>query len=148
MLKIKKSKHKKAFTLIELLIIVAIIALLATIAIISWAISAQKKAAISSYKTSMNSVSTAVEMCVGTGGTVQGNGGTPSGTICDQSSYPTITAKCGEAPYFCVSGTATNWEVTTATSSDCNTPWYCKGCNLVCSVSGCEKHEENPGDCF
>ena len=150
-----RTKTKKSgFTLIELMIIVGIIGLLAVIAIVSWASSAQKKAAVSSYKTTMNSVTTAVEMCVGTGGSIYASKHQLD-PICNgvSSAYPEITAKCGDTAnlHFCASGSPSNWTITTSTDpNDCSSTmgWYCKGCRVICSASGCTKDEQTPGACF
>lgn len=129
---------KKGFTLIELMVIVAIIGLLMAIVLAIWAISAQNKAAINGYKTSMNSVRTAMELCVGGGDAY--SGGQKSAPICNPdngSKYPSFSSKCGNDPYFCATGSGDNWAITTRTDSSCVTPWDCRGCRLICNVVAC-----------
>lgn len=127
---------RKAFTLIELMIIVGIIGLLASIILVVWAISAQNKAAISSYKTSMDSIRAAVEMCTGEGGTAMS--GAPGARICDYNKdgtpdgselYPILSSKCGNISQFNTIGGEGNWAVTTNTG--------CRDCLLFCTVTGC-----------
>ena len=130
---------KKGFTLIELMIIVGIIGLLAVIILALWAISAQNKAAINSYKTSMESVRTAIEMCLGSGGTVLDN--PPGSSICNPDNgtkYPTLSSKCGNISQFVTTGGESNWAVTTNAG--------CKNCRLICNVEGCEAAEEGTCD--
>lgn len=135
--------NKKAFTFIEVMIIVTIIGLLASVILTLWAASAQNKAAINGYKTSMQSVRTAVEMCTGAGGGTAQNG-SPTNPICSSGSevYPLLPAKCGGTPYFCVTGGEGDWQVTTATGADCTTAWECRNCRLICNAEGCA---EAPG---
>lgn len=131
-------QSKKGFTLIEIMIIVAIIGFLATIILVAWSISAQNKAAISGYKTSMDSARTAMEMCVGSGGSYLG--GQKGAQICDPSSgskYPELSLKCGNAPHFCVTGSGDNWVITTSADSSCSVPWDCRGCRLICDIHSC-----------
>lgn len=128
-----KIKIKTGFTLIELLIIVAIIGLLASIILVAWGISAQNKAAIASYKTSMDSVRAAAEMCAGAGGTVIP--GAPDSPVCNpdnNTNYPTISSRCGVSG-FGVSdgGSESAWMVTTDAD--------CKGCKLECRLAGCKE---------
>jgi hypothetical protein len=116
-----------------------------------WAVSSQKKAAVSSYKTTMNSVATAVEMCSGTG-TGQAQSGSSGDLICNPTNgttYPKITSKCGSELRFCVTGSGSNWNLTTGNSS-CLAFVGCKGCRINCTVSGCTKIEEvsGSGACF
>lgn len=123
--------NKRAFTLIELMIIVGIIGILAAVILTLWGISAQSKAAISGYKTSMDSVRAAVEMCTGAGGTAIP--GAPNGPICDpdnNTKYPTISSKCGISGFGVSDGGSEGaWMVTTDTD--------CKGCRLECALTGC-----------
>jgi len=130
-----KTKTKKGFTLIELMIIVAVIGILASIILVAWGISAKDKAAISGYKTSMDSVRAAVEMCVGSGASALD--GIPGGLICNpdnNTKYPTFSPQCGDISQFFVNGGESDWAVTTNTG--------CKDCRLICTVTGCE---EAPG---
>lgn len=125
--------NKKGFTLIELLIIVAIIGLLASIILVAWGISAQNKAAIASYKTSMDSVRAAAEMCTGAGGTAIP--GVTNGPICNpdnNTKYPVISSKCGISEFGVSNGGSEGiWMVTTDAD--------CRGCKLECTVTGCEE---------
>ncbi|MCX6765715.1 MAG: prepilin-type N-terminal cleavage/methylation domain-containing protein [Candidatus Moranbacteria bacterium] len=123
-------KKEKGFTLIELMIIIAIIGLLTAIILALWASSAQNKAAINGYKTSMDSVRTAVEMCIGSGGTA-GSGAPGTGIICNSGSekYPTLSAKCGSITQFVIGSDYSGWAVTTNNN--------CRDCRLICNVEKC-----------
>ncbi len=134
--------NKKAFTLSELMIIIAIIGVLAVILIVTWAISAQDRAAINSYKTSMESVKTAAEMCRISNGLIVS--GSQAGTdICSpsiNSKYPTPSNKCGSAPYFCgYTDSQGRWHITTYSDSSCSSYWNCRGCRLDCWTEGCDE---------
>lgn len=129
-------KHK-AFTLIELLVIVGIISLLMIILLANWASSSQRKAAINSYKTSMQSVRTAIENCAVGGGIAIGDI-FPGSSICgDSSVYPKLSEKCNDASElrFRVAGGINDWQMTTVSSSGGS--WECGGCRLVCDVESC-----------
>lgn len=132
-----RKENKKAFSLIELMIVIAIIGILASVILISF--SGKKRAAIKSYMTSMKSIQTAVELCTGTNGTAQN--GAPNSNTCNPANgslYPTVHSYCGNAPYFCVNNpTGNNWQVTTATNATCATSWDCQGCRLFCDVNKC-----------
>lgn len=134
-------KNKKAFTFIEVMIIVTIIGLLASIILALWAVSAQNKAAINGYKTSMQSVRTAVEMCRISGGSIV-TGAQAEADICNpgiNSKYPSFSAKCGTAPYFCGSVDAQGlWHITNYSDAGCSSLWDCRGCRLDCSTEKCE----------
>src|SRR3989344_738534 len=136
-----RKKAKKGFTLIELIIIVAIIGLVAAGILAAWGVSSQRKAAVSAYKSSMNSLQTAMELCTGTGGTVfSGVSGTP---MCGGSErYPELPKKCGSSVSFVVSpnpAMESSWSITTSTD--------CYGCRLVCDVASCSAVETAAGDC-
>lgn len=62
LIKMKKNKNKKAYTLIEILIIVAIIALLASVVLISL-ISAKDKAKDADFKSVISSINSSLMMC-------------------------------------------------------------------------------------
>jgi type IV pilus assembly protein PilA len=133
-MKNNKIKNKKGFTLIEILLIVAIIGILATIILVSGISRGRDRAAINSYKTTMNSVKTAMEIC---GGNITQGGGLGSGTnICGPGVYESIKypdmkdAKCGNDFTFsaAVDGDG-DWIV--STDQDC------KGCRLICDIYGC-----------
>lgn len=88
-------KVKKAFTLIELLIVVAIIGILATVVILNVA-GARAKAAQARAKDDTNTVFKAVQTCIADGGTKNASGYTAGGSICTGSpesqtaaTYPT-----------------------------------------------------------
>jgi len=127
------SENKKAFTVIEILLIICIIGILATIILASGMVSGRDKAAINSYKTSMNSVRTAMEMC-GDGNRVFANGMLNGSQICivgeSSSVYPKVKG-CGDLTFSAGDpGGGFEWMVTT--SSDC------KGCRLICTIEKCE----------
>ena len=129
----------KGFTLVELMVIVAIIGLLVSITMTMWVISAVNKAAVNSYKTSMRSLQTAMEICNETGGTAVS--GFPGDSICGgDEKYPKITPKCGSDFQCIVSGTGNDWTVTTDKS--------CRGCKISCTVERCSYIETDPGDCY
>jgi len=137
-----RKKAKRGFTLIELVIIVAIIGLVATVILAAWGVSSQRKAAVSAYKSSMNSLQTAMELCTGTGGAV--SSGAPGASMCGGGErYPKLPKKCGSGFSFIISpnpAVESNWSVTT--NKDCN------GCRLVCEVASCSVVETAAGDCF
>ncbi len=145
----KHNDNRKGFTLIEILIIVAIIGIIAAVILVGWATSSQKKAAVGSMKTSINSVATGIEICMSSGGAFQD--GSAGDGICLGSSpelvYPTFPSRCGDQPYVCVSGSSNNWSLSTFTDASCSTVWNCKGCRPVCSAGGCQFIGDNPGDC-
>jgi len=128
---------KRAFTLIEILLIVAIIGILASIMLVLWGSSARDKAAINAYWTSMDSVRSAVEICTGAGrGTAMP--GAPGARICDYNNdgtadgnelYPILNPRCNNISQFIAGGGEGNWIVTTDAD--------CKGCQLTCTVTGC-----------
>ncbi len=135
MIKLLKQKNKTlntthAFTLIEVLVIVFIIGLLATVILVLGIMMARDKAAIGSYRTTMNSLRTATEMCVGSGKTLITGVRDVGEPICNgtSESYPNLSEKCGEMQYQ-VSGGANNWSITTTNS--------CKGCTVICTVDEC-----------
>lgn len=142
-------KRKKGFTLIEILIILAIIGIIVAVVLVGWATSSQKKTAVSSMKTTVNSLAAAMEICSASEGNFQN--GSSGDNICSTGSadllYPEFTQKCGDQPHICVIGTSNNWSFTTYTSSSCSSLWSCKGCRPVCSPGGCQFMEDNPGDC-
>ncbi|MDX9855385.1 MAG: prepilin-type N-terminal cleavage/methylation domain-containing protein [Parcubacteria group bacterium] len=127
-------KNKKAFTIIEILIIVLIIGLLASIILAMGIARGRDRAAINSYKTTMNSVKTAMEIC---GENIAVGGGiSPGSQICSPGVYESLRypdmedAKCGDDFTFsaAVDGDG-DWAV--STDQDC------KGCRLVCDIYGC-----------
>lgn len=144
----------KGFTLIEILVIVAIIGTLVAIIIAMWAISAKNKAAVNSYKSSMKSVQTALELCAGTGGAILTGGRSPDQIICAGGSevYPQLSPKCNSAtPFFYASQSSpgsNDWTITTTEDSGGITGWYCQGCRMVCTVEECIYFEESEGDCY
>ncbi len=90
-------KTYRGFTFIEILVIVAIVALLVTVTIVSL-MSAQNKATVNAYKTSMKSTQTALELCTGSGGTVRG--GAPGDSLCGGTEkYPKLPGKCGNLQF-------------------------------------------------
>lgn len=139
-------RKKNAFTLIELLIIVAIIGLLASIILVSWMTAARNKAAVNAYKTSMDSVRAGAEICYQSGGIIN-SGVAPGSPLCDYggspgaTNYPTFNARCGSVGNFVANNPGfINWEVTTETG--------CKGCRLRCSMGSCVQIPASPGDCY
>ncbi len=116
-----------------------------------------KRAAVSSYKTTMKSVQAAIELCTGTGDTaIDGEQGVK---ICDTNSdgnadasdignekYPVMNdSKCGNGGVgsfvitYDIPGNPTTWKVTT--SSDC------RGCRLECTSGKCNYIEIPAGSC-
>jgi len=150
----KKMGKRKGFTIIEILIVVSIIGVLAAVILALWSISARNRAAVASYKTTMKSVQTAVELCAGTGGSPLS--GMPGVEICDtngdgsisaadydKEAYPLIDSRCSNTGNFFISydvpGNPTTWRVTTENS--------CRGCRLSCNSSYCSPIENPAGSC-
>jgi type II secretory pathway pseudopilin PulG len=147
------------FTFIELLVIVGIIGILASIILGAFVSKARDKAAVNAYKSEMQSVRRAVELCVGAGGGNATNPGDPGDLICDGAAdgyvYPELPKKCGFSPnaqyVFTQPATSpipagtTDWHFTTY---DNGVPESCNGCRLECLVEGCIEHPTSPGDCF
>ena len=136
-------EKRKAFTLIELLIVVSIIIILATIVLVS--VTKPREAAIvAAYKMEMQSVRTGMELCVGSGsGTIAGGVRAVGDAICvpsNSTTFPQIQ-RC-PAVYSVNPGTvaANDWSVTTNIT--------CGGCRLICNVNGCAVGAEaTPGAC-
>lgn len=128
-------KLQKGFTLIEILIIVSIIGLLAAIILVTWALSAQNRAAMAGYKTSMDSVRAAAEMCViSSGSIIPGSSGD---SICDfgaflgNEKYPQLNKKCQGLEFgIGVSDRTGGWMITT------DNP--CGECLLDCDIISCQ----------
>lgn len=161
----KNTKTKKGFTLIELMIIVGIIALMVAIILTMAIARARDKAAVVSYKTSMQSLRTAVELCV-----VGGNqpsmitGENEEGkNVCftdnvppvaaNDSKFPVMRNKCndyGNLRYAIVpvSDPTIRWRVSTVTASGTGDDWDCRGCHAECDTNDCVFTPKSPGDCF
>lgn len=125
-------KNKKAFTLVEVLIISLIIGLLASIILAIGVSRGRDRAAINSYKTSMSSVQAAMELC-GNGNRSSGPNIGENSNICssgyDTVKYPDITDKCGDMSYGAIIYGNDSWEVTTMDD--------CLGCKIICNPEGC-----------
>lgn len=129
----KNNKNKKGFTLIEILMILAIVGILASIILTMGISRGRDRAAINSYKTTMNSVKTAVELC-GDNNRIFLSNITSRSPICISGTsmvYPEL-GKCGE-------GVFTLSEV----EGDPNIKWVvtsepCKGCQIYCTIEGCQ----------
>lgn len=114
--------------MVEILVIISIIIILVTIILIR-VDESRKRAAIGSYKTTLNSVRTALEACSVSGREISSGGAGEA--ICGGSEvYPKITTKCGEISNFVIVGTGTSWQMTTASS--------CLDCRLICDEEKCE----------
>lgn len=131
--------QKKGFTLIEILLVIAIIGILAAIILITWGSTSRDKATISSYKASMDSLQTAMEICSQGAGLI--SSGSTGDSICGGLEiYPQLPPECGAGIQFQFSGTQENWAVTTNQA--------CNGCRLSCNVVECVEIEDTSGDCF
>lgn len=138
----KNIKRKsKAFTLIEILVVVAIIGILATVVLV-FISSAKDKAKVASVKSSLNSIVSAGAMCRDGGGTIQnGNGGADicNDTGITDAKYPLISKVCGGNPGDTVFSVIDppgplDWEIT-LTCSGFN---KCDGnINAYCDATGC-----------
>ena len=132
-------QHKKGFTLIELLIVIAIIGILASI-IMSNLVSSRRRAVMTSYKSTMLSIRTALEMCAGTGGgSLYGGVRNPGDDICttaDTNQYPALPKECGSISYIVTPGSGYDWSFRSSAP--------CGGCQLSCNVDGCTTIS---GDC-
>ena len=140
-------RQKNGYTLVELLITIGIIGILTTIVLALWVLSSQNKAAIVSYKSSMKSLQTAVELCVGTGGSAVS--GEPGFQICSgEEKFPELPPKCNSnKPYFSLIGTTDDWSINVVNGQGSNEIWNCKGCRIVCNVDGCQE-ATSPGKCY
>lgn len=125
--------ERQGFTLIEILLIVAIIGILAVIIMVIGSQSGRNRAAINSYKTTMNSVKTALEICGD--GNINTLGGGEGSNVCNPGlfsdlKYPEIDARCGVENFtFIVGFDAEGWVVATDEA--------CKGCKIGCNIKGC-----------
>lgn len=137
------SFQKKAFTIVEILVVVSIIAILVTV-VLTMVLKAKNKASINSYKTTMQSLRTAMESCT-LGNNFPAASTYSVGTaICGGAEkFPVIDSRCGAQPSFEVAGSSTNWAVRTQSG------WDCKDCRLICDVKGCEEDPSSPtlGSC-
>lgn len=138
-------KNKKGFTLIELLVVILIIGILASVLLVMWRNGVIKRAAVSSYKTTMKSVQTAVELCAGTGDTP--SSGAQGDKICSigDERYPDMSnLKCGGTDvggFVITYDNPTTWRVTTTTAEGC------RGCRLSCTSEKCDIIEDPLGSC-
>jgi len=135
---IYRNSKVKGFTLIELLVVIAIIGILATI-ILSEVSKSRDRALMTSYKSTLVNIRTALEVCAGTGGELYGGVRHVGDDICnsaDTVTYPPFSKKCGNINYIVNPGTGYDWTVTSSAT--------CGGCRLVCDVDGCTAAE---GDC-
>ncbi len=130
--------QKGGFTLIELLIVIAIIGILASIVLVNLS-SSRNRAITTSYKSTMFSTRTALEMCAGTGGTLYDGSRSPGDDICvsaDTAQYPELPRECGTLTYVVDAGTGFDWTITTNNA--------CGECRMICNVDGCSALS---GDC-
>jgi len=144
-MKIDIAKKNKAFTLIELMIIVLIIGLLLMIIASIGIISGKDKAAVNSYKTTMSSVQAGLELCGEDNLRFRDMSGiAPGNKMCnigyDSTEFPKITKKCGDDDItFEVRPVGESWVVTT------DQP--CKNCKIICTPGECQPSSTNP-DCY
>lgn len=127
------NNKKRAFTIIDILLVLFIMGLLAAIVLSIGIASGRDKASINSYRTTMNSLQAAMELC-GDGNRISGLGVLPGNNVCadgyDNVKYPEIESRCGAAFKFNVFDDGTpNWFF--STDEDC------KGCKVYCDVEGC-----------
>lgn len=136
----ERNRRHRGFTLIELMVIVGAIALLATIVLGITISKGQKKAVISSYKTSMQSLRRGMELCKDyfKGLPPQTVTAAPLSQICGSSErFPSITTKCHEEVmnFRYTIGTGGAWAFTSSNSS--GAPIDCRGCQLICDENEC-----------
>ena len=127
----------RGFTLIELLVVIAIIGILASIVLVNVAKS-RDHAIMTSYKSTMVNIRTALEICAGTGGHLFFGTRHVGDSICDSADtaqYPQFSQKCGNLNYV-IEGSGYDWTVTTDAA--------CGNCRLKCDVDQCTVEE---GDC-
>jgi len=142
-------KRKNGFISKEFLLFAAIAAILAVaIIFLLWTDSVQRRAAVASYKTSMNSVKAAIELCTGANETALS--GIPGQATCNNNNglnYPNLSFKCESGtPYFGVTETENSWSVAAYTDTSLSSPWTCKGCWIWCNASTCTNTETIPGE--
>ncbi len=131
-------RENKGFTLIELLIVIAIIGILASIVLVNVSKS-RERAVIASYKSTMVSTRTALELCAGTGGTLYTGTRNPGDDVCasgDNTTYAALPTACSAVAYQ-ITANGYDWVLTTDTT--------CGGCRLSCTVDGCDAVE---GNCY
>jgi len=138
-------KKTKAFTLIELLIVIAIIGILVSVVLV-FIISAKDKAKKVSVQSSLNSIASAATMCRDGGGNIiNGSGGS---SICNPSNginYPSISV-CGsnsaDTQFTATNGGTNNWQITLTT---CDFEDCVGAANAYCDSNGC--HFPSSGNC-
>ncbi len=105
---------KKAFTLLELLVVIGIIAILVTLGIASYS-TAQKKARDAKRSADLKSFQSAMEQCYAVNSfaypTISGGGSTSISETCPTAGGPSLTITDPSSETYTVSSTSTSYSV-------------------------------------
>lgn len=162
---LNKRQKAKGFTLIELMIVVGIIAIVVSIILTMAITRARDKAAVVSYKTSMQSLRTSIELClVGGGQPSMDLGRNKEGEpICytddtllvaaNGSEFPAMRNKCNDYSNLRYAITKSldptvKWKLSTTVASGTGDNWDCRGCHAVCDTNECIFTPKTTGDCY
>lgn len=158
-------QEASGFTLIELMIIVGIIAIMVSIILTMAIAGARDKAAVVSYKTSMQSLRTSIELCLvgGDSPSIVAGDNEEGNPICftddvppvaaNESKFPAMRNKCNDYSSLRyqvtkMSDPAVKWKLTTVKANAPHDDWDCRGCQAVCDTNDCVFTPKLAGDCY